>query len=337
MLFRLTVTTILLLGLYLIPIWTYTSKGNIQNIKPENNPISISISRRQVFRYFLGSIRGAQSISTFGDVGTEKAKGNQIITTVQAYSVQDNTTPLRANLSPAKTPEITQPPRSTTTTAPNPEILTKSEYPWKLNITASVFWAGDGETADNDFITNTSSAWVSNWPRAFGGIDTPDARNPNNQFYPVNFTPIENPFYVALPAAEFSENGLIPGAREASPWANETITPGGSLFKNRWVQLIHYDSSGNKHVCYAQWQDVGPAGQDGSVEQYAYVFGDESVQNTFGLGAGIDISPACAIALGFGANISQQSGMVDWRFIDYDDVPEGPWLNTITTSGPNWD
>lgn len=215
------------------------------------------------------------------------------------------------------------------------ELEVESEYPWHRDIVATVFWVGEGATVDNDFITNAESAWVTDWAGEFGGIDDPDNRNPDNPNYPAGFIPKQNPFYFALPAAEYDENGLIPGAREASPWGDESPS-NGSLFKNRWVEVVRRLPDGKDYRCYAQWEDVGPAGQDGSVQQYDYVFGTGEVDNTFGLGAGIDLSPACAINLGMDKNVSNQSGVVDWRFIDLEDVPDGPWKEIVSTSGPNW-
>jgi hypothetical protein len=40
--------------------------------------------------------------------------------------------------------------------------------------------------------------------------------------------------------------------------------------------------------------------------------------------------------LGMDTNVSQQSGIVRWRFIDEKDVPDGPWKEIVTTTGPKW-
>lgn len=177
---------------------------------------------------------------------------------------------------------------------------------------------------------------MSDWVGAFGGVDDPENRDPQNPFFPEGFTPLENPFYFALPAMEFDEFGLIDGAREQSPWGSEELASGQSLFKNRWVEVVRRTGEQERR-CYAQWEDVGPAGQDGDLQQYGYVFGNGKVENTFGVGAGIDVSPACAIALGMDKEVSHQSGLVDWRFVDEEEVPQGPWKQVITTSDPNWD
>jgi hypothetical protein len=168
-------------------------------------------------------------------------------------------------------------------------------------VTATVYWIGEDATADNDYISNVPSAWDSDAVERFGGIDSPDGRN---------FTPEHNTFYFALPAAEFTEDGLIQGAREASPWASEIpeLAEDESLFKGRWVKL--------GDGVYAQWQDVGPNEE----HDYDYVFGGEQPTNTFGERAGIDLSPDAANELGIDG-----SGVVTWEFVDEDEVPDGPW------------
>jgi hypothetical protein len=153
---------------------------------------------------------------------------------------------------------------------------------------------------DNDFI----SAWDSNTAKSFCGIDSPKGRD---------FTPKHNSFYFALPAKEFTEDGIVKGAREASPWANEISSLGEdeSLFKGRWVRL---ESEGRE--AYAQWHNVGPSQED----DYAYVFGTKEPANTFGEQAGIDLSPDAANTLAIDG-----SGAVTWNFVKDSEVPEGPW------------
>ena len=211
------------------------------------------------------------------------------------------------------------------------ETLPAGKYPWHEEIIATVFWVGEEAGEENDFIDNIFSAWMTDWVSAFGGVDTPDERNPQNVFHPAGFTPRENSFYLALPASEFDETGVILGAREASPWTEEPISSEESLFKNRWVEVMVRTPDGKSVSCFGQWEDTGP----GFDLQYEYVFGNAPVDNDFGLGAGIDLSPALAICLG--AEIpSSWSGEVSWRFADADEVSDGPWRQIITTSDPNW-
>ena len=175
------------------------------------------------------------------------------------------------------------------------------EYP-SHEVIATVYWVGEGATADNDYISNVPTAWDEHAVERFGGVDDPAGRN---------FEPKHNTFYVALPASEFDESGLIKGAHEASPWADEELVEGESLFKGRWLEL----RSGGE-TTYAQWHDVGPNVED----DYGYVFGEGEPTNTFGEHAGIDLSPDVAKFLGL-----QGSGVVSWCFIDTEKVPDGPW------------
>lgn len=198
-------------------------------------------------------------------------------------------------------------PRATPEAGPQAE-----KYIAHKDITATVYWIGEGETADSGYIANKESAWSSNAVQDFGGVDSPEGRN---------FTPEHNPFYIALPAAEFDENGVQPGAYESSPWKDEVSTTesGESLFKGRWVKIMSKDTG---VTVYAQWQDIGPCAseQPECVTDYGYVFGTQKPINTFGQKAGIDVSPSVAAALG---DMMDGSATVTWEFTDK--VPNGPW------------
>ena len=182
----------------------------------------------------------------------------------------------------------------------------------------TLFWVGEPSDADNAFIPNDVSYWDQDWQASYGGVDDPDRRN---GYWPADFTPRENPFYVALPYGEFEAlrgNELKPDAQDI-PWYHRGLSP---LLKNHWVAIMFGDRS-----CYAQWQDVGPF----NVDDFAFVFGDETnPRNTFDTKAGLDISPA----------VWHYLGMVDneftaWRFVDAADVPRGPWTEIVTSSGNN--
>jgi hypothetical protein len=215
-------------------------------------------------------------------------------------------------------------------TVPIPEFPTTNQEPTEPsqegyalhdNITATVFWIGEAADESNDFISNVPTAWDDDASQRFGGYDGAAGADSSVRDVPrdehgivTEFTPLHNPFYFALPAAEFDENGLIEGAREQSPWADEPVSDDESLFKGRWVQV-----TAGENTVFAQWMDVGPNSED----DYGYVFGDGSQQpkNDFGLRAGIDLSPAAAISLGF-----DDGGIeVSWQFVDAADVPDGPW------------
>ena len=94
--------------------------------------------------------------------------------------------------------------------------------------------------------------------------------------------------------------------------------------KNRWVQISNGD-----RTCYGQIEDAGP----GQYNDADYVFGsnDQRPANTKFNGAGMDVSPALNGCLGF-ADINGEDDRVDWRFVEADDVPDGPWRQLITTS-----
>jgi hypothetical protein len=182
----------------------------------------------------------------------------------------------------------------------------------------TLFWVGEPSDADNAFIPNDVSYWDNQWQSSFGGVDDPQRRN---GYWPADFKPKENPFYVALPFGEFaSENGydLRPDARDI-PWYRPGLSP---LLKNHWVEINRGD-----RTCYAQWQDVGPF----EVDDFEFVFGNTKYpRNAFDAKAGLDVSPA----------VWQYLRMVDngetaWRFVEAADVPAGPWTKIVTTSGNN--
>ncbi|MDP2671458.1 MAG: hypothetical protein Q8P13_03290 [bacterium] len=191
-------------------------------------------------------------------------------------------------------------------------------YPLHRNIVATYFYVGELAGPDNDFISNTKSAWDGAWEKHFGGVDDPAHRN---GYWPAGFKPKENPFYFALPYGEFDEVGLKANAKTVY-WYDKNLPLGKSLLKNRWVKI----SRAGK-VCYAQWEDVGPNDSD----DVNYVFGSAKSKNTFGLRAGIDLSPAVRDFLDLG-----DSGKVSWQFVNDADVPPGPWKQIVTTSNPSW-
>ncbi len=198
------------------------------------------------------------------------------------------------------------------------------KYPLHRDIVATIFWVGEGATAANFHIANTSTEWEDHAAVRFGGVDNPDKRLKNG--LPVGFKPKENPFYVGLPASEYTPKGPIPGAREASYWASAAhelpSDDSQSLFKGRWVEVTGH----NHKKVYGQWLDTGPTDNADVAKDYPYVFGDSSVRpkNHAGLGAGIDLSPTMAYQLGF-TNQGAGSAQVNWRFVEPKNVPKGMW------------
>jgi hypothetical protein len=178
------------------------------------------------------------------------------------------------------------------------------------------FWVGEPADADNAYITNTESYWDEKWQDHFGGVDSPDCRY---HYDPCGFKPTENPFYFALPYAEYDAAGTLKASAKQVPWYGKDSQ---QLLKNRWIAVKH-----NGVTCYAQWEDVGPNGED----DFGYVFGKEKPNNTFGEKAGLDASPALWKCLHMSDN-----DVTDWAFVSASDVPAGPWNDIVTTSGTSW-
>lgn len=186
-----------------------------------------------------------------------------------------------------------------------------TRFPWKRNIVTTVFWIGETPTANNP-TPNTVSAWDRSWTSNYGGFDNPDP-DAREGYIPAAFVPDQNPFYFALPYNDISKTGTKASARAMVPWFRKTFYRSGrTVLKGRWIAIRKGD-----RVCYAQWEDVGPFQTD----DHAYVFGDARPKTTKNRGAGLDVSPAVRDYLGFGGGY----GTVDWRFVDVDEVPDGPW------------
>lgn len=192
---------------------------------------------------------------------------------------------------------------------PNPFKYQKTVYPWKKNITATVFWVGEHPTANNP-TPNHKSSWDTNWQANFGGFDDPKNRN---GYLPKGFTPKLNPFYIALPYNDCLNHAMHkPEAPRVIPWFHRyKPKPGKSTCHGRWVQIFT-----NRKICYAQWSDCGPF----NTNDYNYVFGKAQPKTTKNHSAGIDISPAVRDFLGVGNMVK-----VHWRFIESSQVPRGPW------------
>jgi hypothetical protein len=175
----------------------------------------------------------------------------------------------------------------------------------------TIFWIGEDANAENAFIPNYASFWDPHWLKNFGGVDSPAHRN---GYMPSAFTPKQNPFYVALPYGETKENGALKESAKMIPGYGGGKEP---LTKNRWVEIRR-----NGKSCFAQWQDVGPYEAD----DFDWVFGGATKpKNTFGLKAGLDISPAVAEYLGM-----HDSGIAEWRFVEEKGLPDGPWKIIVT-------
>ena len=195
------------------------------------------------------------------------------------------------------------------TTAPSAGAE-KTRYPWKEKIVTTTFWIGETPTKNNP-VPNTVSAWDKHWSQNFGGFDNPNPAA-RKDFIPVNFTPRQNPFYIALPYNDMERTGLKAQAAKVVPWYNAAYQdPMQSVCKDRWIAIRY----GGK-VVYAQWEDSGPFRTD----HWEYVFGNERPKPNLNHGAGLDVSPAVRDYLGM-----NDSDVTDWRFVDFDEVPPGPW------------
>lgn len=190
-----------------------------------------------------------------------------------------------------------------TTRATDDTVIT---YRYHYDIKSDLFWIGESD--------HNSSAWDSDWIGSYGGEDSNDSRD---GYYPSGFTPNENPFYVALPYNDLNSVGITKTtASSVVPWASSSDSAGISICKNRWIKI-----TANGKIAYAQWEDVGLYGSDDS----DYLFG--SAKPSDNTKAGISISPAVRDYLSLDEN-----GSVDWVFVDLDSVPDGPWMDIITTS-----
>jgi hypothetical protein len=183
-------------------------------------------------------------------------------------------------------------------------------FPWKQKIVTTVFWIGEQPTSNNP-VPNRSSSWDKQWTKSYGGFDDPAPARRTN-FIPVKFTPRQNPFYCALPYNDKATTGHRPEASKVVPWFNEAYQgPAVSTCKGRWVAIRKGD-----RVAYAQWEDAGPFRTD----HWQYVFGNERPKPNLNKGAGLDVSPAVRDYLGL-----QSTDVTDWQFVEFKDVPVGPW------------
>jgi hypothetical protein len=183
-------------------------------------------------------------------------------------------------------------------------------FPWKQNIVTTVFWIGE-EPSGNNPVPNRSSSWDKQWTKNYGGFDDPSPSH-RKEFVPVKFTPRQNPFYCALPYNDKANTGHRPEAPRVVPWFKEAYQgPAVSTCKDRWIAI----RKGNR-VAYAQWEDAGPFRTD----HWQYVFGNERPKPNLNRGAGLDVSPAVRDYLGLGP-----TDVTDWKFVDFKDVPTGPW------------
>lgn len=205
------------------------------------------------------------------------------------------------------------PSRTTTTqdnfTFANFPKKTKNVYPWKTNIITTMFYIGEGGSNISS-TDNIASAWDENWRTSNRGPD-----NPNNRsgYGPADHAATVNTFYIALP---FNDLAFPDKARRWLPAGWHRPDKDGkqvSACQHRWVEIKNAEG----HICYAQWEDVGPLRYDHA----EYVFGNDR-PNTY-TRAGLDVSPAVAQYLNLD---DKRNRYMSWRFVDDEDVPPGAWL-----------
>jgi hypothetical protein len=197
--------------------------------------------------------------------------------------------------------------------SPSKRIL----YPWKTQVTCTIFWIGEKPSPRNP-TPNHMSSWDQKWSTNFGGYDDPNPSNriashASGEFRPKGFVPKLNPFYVALPYNDVvSHRKHKPEARRVIPWFSRMRPkPGQSVCKGRWIQIYRAGRS-----CYGQWEDCGPWVTD----DWEFVFGNKPPKTRQNGSAGIDLSPSIRDYLRL------KSGQkVHWRFVEAGQVPYGPW------------
>ncbi len=203
--------------------------------------------------------------------------------------------------------------------APSQPRTEFTKYPWKRGIVTTIFWIGESATAKNP-VPNNKSSWDTKWEANFGGYDDPNPANRAPDYRPKGFIPGQNPFYIALPYNDLAGWKRPKATAKKIPWFKERYTSfGETVVKGQWVAIRF-----GARTCYAQWEDVGPFETD----DFDYVFGDNPQPKTVkNKGAGLDVSPSVRDFLGL------RSGQrCDWRFVELEEVPPGPWRSFGTNN-----
>jgi hypothetical protein len=108
------------------------------------------------------------------------------------------------------------------------------------------------------------------------------------------------------------------------------VAPGRRL--QRPELLVHEEPLG-RDPAHAQIEDAGPYVYDDE----AYVFGSNDARpaSQQASNAGLDVSPAVRDYLRFGGTdaedqLNNDENKVNWRFVNADQVPAGPWTLVVT-------
>lgn len=210
-------------------------------------------------------------------------------------------------------------------------------YPWHTDIVAATFWVGEILDPDAWDGSQRISAYDSDWIGSYGGCDgvwvdgecETEPRHPENDYWPSETEPQMNPFYLDLPYDDVNNDRGFAWRGEVIPWADDpdyaeqVRDRSVSLMKTRWVEIRHED-----RTCFGQIADAGP----GEYDDAGYVFGIDDARpasKTFN-GAGMDVSPALNACLDL-AGLNRLESRVDWRFVEADQVPDGPWSRLVDT------
>ena len=145
-----------------------------------------------------------------------------------------------------------------------------------------------------------------------------------------------NPYFFALPYRDFYQPVLGLDGEEKDIAYGEDEFYGVEDVKNRWIEIRYWDEDKEEHVyVYAQWRDVGPWNY---YDPY-YVFEQSRPYAELGVDmgwsddgyretnqAGLDVSPKVMSEL-TDTSGDELKGLVetDWRFVEEEDVPDGPW------------
>ena len=107
------------------------------------------------------------------------------------------------------------------------------KYPWRKNITTTIFWIGETPTENNP-TPNHASSWDTQWQLRYGGFDDPNRENRTWDFRPKAFVPGLNPFYVALPFNDMTN----PEVAKRIPWYKERKAAGAkSVCQSVWIAI----------------------------------------------------------------------------------------------------
>lgn len=207
-----------------------------------------------------------------------------------------------------------------TTLAIDPSIF--KEHRWRHKALTTQFYVGENGV--------DVSAFNMKWKEYFGGVDDPLNRKPDNVYFP-NLPEIkQNPFYFALPYSDVLSSGEPKEDRKKIPWFDPNSTE-KSQIKNRWIKIEY-----KGQACYGQWQDCGPVNSNHlTCDDYDYVFGrkEKPSHDQFAL----DISPALSYCLGMrGPGNEHFNDETSWQFVSFEEVPEGPWKEVVTSTDAVW-